>query len=294
MFEKIAFNPLPWYLPPDRRKAHTPPALPVILKAIREAGYSAVHADVPVGMSTDSYLSLLREHGLRPAPGYFQAELSNVDSIPDSVDVARRLAAQHASMGLDRIFMADKFGVSVERFQRPGQGAGFEPKRLDAIIDGLSKIARVMTEEGIVPCLHPHVGTWIETWDETVMAMDAISPKNLLLGPDPGHLAWAGMDPGALATKYRDRIGAVHLKDIHQDIMRSSREGNLDYRQTVSSGIWTEPGRGDIDFDAFFEALSDYSGWWVVEVDVPDQPTIEASARIAYEWVNRRLTLRQR
>jgi inosose dehydratase len=51
--------------------------------------------------------------------------------------------------------------------------------------------------------------------------------------------------------------------------------------ESDTRGIWTEPGRGSLDLDAALVALADFDGWLVVEVDIADQPTVEASARVA-------------
>lgn len=37
------------------------------------AGFTAVHADVPEGMSASEYRAFLDDHGIRPAPRYFGA-----------------------------------------------------------------------------------------------------------------------------------------------------------------------------------------------------------------------------
>jgi inosose dehydratase len=51
-----------------------------------------------------------------------------------------------------------------------------------------------------------------------------------------------------------------------------AREQGDDYRRaTVTQHVWTELGRGDVDFGAVFAAVpSSYDGWFVAEVDVPD------------------------
>ena len=149
-----------------------------------------------------------------------------------------------------------------------------------------------MVSEGVTPCLHQHVGTWIETEAEVVAVLDAVDPRLLLLGPDTGHLAWAGIDPVRFIERHRGRIGAVHLKDIHDSVRRAAEAGSLDYQSAVGRHLWTEPGRGDVDLPGVLAALSDFDGWFVVEVDLADQPTPRASARVSARWVWDRLVPR--
>jgi inosose dehydratase len=50
--------------------------------------------------------------------------------------------------------------------------------------------------------------------------------------------------------------------------------------------VWTEPGRGNVDFDAVLVALPDtFDGWCVVEVDVPDLGTKEESTAASSDWI---------
>ena len=43
--------------------------------------------------------------------------------------------------------------------------------------------------------LHPHVATAIEVEDEVHRVLREIEESILGVGPDTGHLTWAGMDP---------------------------------------------------------------------------------------------------
>lgn len=283
---KIAFNPLPWFLYPDGWHPERAPALGCILDAIKAAGYSYVHAEIPNGKSPRQYLDLLSEKGLAPAPGYFSASCSNSSLFAANIEAARRTAAAHAELGLDRIFLAEKFGDAPARFKRPAQGVDANPARLGTIIDGIGQISEAMTREGVKPCLHQHVGTWIETVEETAAVLDAIPANMLLLGADTGHLTWVGANAAAFVERYCDRLGALHIKDMRSSIAIAAAIEGLDYHAAGGRHIWTEPGRGDVDFEALFGVLASFDDWFVVEVDIKDQPTVEESARMSFDWLS--------
>jgi inosose dehydratase len=137
--------------------------------------------------------------------------------------------------------------------------------------------------------LHPHVGSWIEADDEVRAVLDATSGSDLFFGPDTGHLYWAGADPAALMGSYSDRIIAVHLKDVDPVARAAAISSGDDYRAaTVDRHVWTEPGRGAIDFDAVFASLPEDSDlWFVIEVDVPAAPTAVESSAISLDFVRR-------
>jgi inosose dehydratase len=292
MPRRMAFNPLPWFMTADGWRADLAPPLPVMLEAIKNAGYDGVHAEVPKDSKPAAYLSMLRDSGLLPAPGYFQASFGDTAAMATTVESARSAARDHAALGVDRIFLAEQFGVTPERFAEPAQGVGTDTQRLGQIIDGIGRTASAMAAEGVIPCLHPHVATKIETVAEADAVLAAVPEMILKVGPDTGHIAWTGADPVVFLRRYAGRIGAVHIKDIRLPVAESVKRDGVDYREASARGIWTEPGRGTLDLDGALAALADFDGWLVVEVDIADQPTVETSARVAANWLWPRLNAR--
>jgi inosose dehydratase len=287
---RVAFNPLTWYLSPAGQfDPDAAPPLPEIYRQIHDAGFDAVHVEIPDAMPVRDYRALLDDVGLTPAPGYFQAPFFDDEALAASTETARRVAGEHAALGLNRIFIAEQFGVAPQRLEQPGIGAGFDPDRLKTIVSNLDVVCRAMVAEGVTPCLHQHIGTWIETEAETSAVLDGIDPGILLFGPDTGHLSWAGIDPAAYIEAHLDRVGAVHLKDLHAPVMQRARAGDLHYQPAMAAHVWTEPGRGDVDFGAVLAVLSRFEGWYVVEVDVADQPTPARSAEVSASWVREAL-----
>ena len=94
---------------------------------------------------------------------------------------------------------------------------GFDRGALEAA-QHVERVARAMAADGVVPCLHRHVGTWIETPDE--LEQNTSGPADALMrGP------------------------------IRLGVAARARDENKDYRQATTGSSWTEPGRGDIDLD---------------------------------------------
>ena len=280
---RVGVNPLPWYLTPhgfDPANAD----LPEIFRQVRAAGFRALHADPRPGVSAADYLAMLTDAGLEPAPGYFQARFEDPDTAAEVTENARMVAAQHAELGLDRIFIAAQFGNPL-RGPAPATGAGYDDATFDRVLVGLTSTARAMAAEGVIPCLHQHVGTLIETRAETERVLAATDPSFLLLGPDTGHLAWAGVDPAAFIRQHADRVGAVHLKDVHLQVAAEGRERGASYFEITGRHLWTEPGCGDVDLDGVLAALGDFDGWLIAEVDIPDKESPQRSAEVSAAWI---------
>jgi inosose dehydratase len=182
-------------------------------------------------------------------------------------------------------------GLDAPRVLRPAQGVDPDESRLAAIADTLTAVATATQRAGVTSCLHQHVGTWIEVEDEVEWILDRVDPDLLGLGPDTGHHAWAGTDPVAFIGRHSGRVRALHVKDARLSVADRFRNGDAGYRDVVAAGLWAEPGRGELDLRGAVDALpSDFSGWAIIEVDKPDLPTPQESARASAEWTREAAT----
>ncbi|TCO42535.1 inosose dehydratase [Kribbella antiqua] len=278
---RVGLNPLPWVLTPEGFNLSVP-ILRTAFAEIATTPFKGIHADPPPGLDAVGYRALLDEFGLEPAPGYFSADVDI--NTPDLVESAKKHAAIQAELGNTEVFLAAT--LTAERIAHPSIGYGDVP--LQRIIDGIGAAAQAITSEGVTPALHPHVGSSIEVESEICAVLDAVPASVLSFGPDTGHLAWAGTNPSAIMTEYADRIAAVHLKDVHLGQAQAARDADANYFEATVTKftVWTEPGRGDVDLLAAVRTLpGDFTGWLVVEVDVPEADTNLASTELSARWV---------
>jgi inosose dehydratase len=80
------------------------------------------------------------------------------------------------------------------------------------IIAALNEISRAVSDVGVIPALHQHTGTCIETRDEVYAVLDSVD-KYVKFGPDVGQLAKGGSDPVKVVKDFLPLIRHVHLKD---------------------------------------------------------------------------------
>lgn len=144
---RMAYNPLSFSLTTDGWHPELAPPLPEILGIVKRSGYDGIHAEVPQGSTASSYGAMLAD-GLLPAPGYFQGNFDDANTRAQTIDAARLAAADHAELGLDRIFVAELFAGNPERIATPALGVGSDPETLKRIADGLSIVAEAMVGEG--------------------------------------------------------------------------------------------------------------------------------------------------
>lgn len=101
-----------------------------------------------------------------------------------------------------------------------------------------------------------------ETWRRL---FDEFAGKPIGLNFDPSHLVWQFIDPARCIREFGSKIVHVHAKDARIDSDR------LYDRGTMGLGWHTAklPGLGDVNWGAFFSALSDtgYDGPVCIEVE---------------------------
>lgn len=138
------------------------------------------------------------------------------------------------------------------------------------LTDGLNQLGKIAKEDyGISLTYHHHMGTVVQTDEETERLMEETNPDYVSLLYDSGHFAYSGEDPLAMVKKYAERIKHVHLKDIRPEMVQKVREEEMSFLDGVRQGAFTIPGDGGIDFDPIFKVLEEknYSGYMVVEAE---------------------------
>ncbi|NUP49886.1 MAG: TIM barrel protein [Catenulispora sp.] len=146
----------------------------------------------------------------------------------------------------------------------------------------LDRVRARAAELGIRACLHPHLGTMIETGEDVDRLLErSVTPLCL----DTGHLFAAGGDPALVARQAPDRILHTHVKDVDAALAARVRADSLTYHDAVRAGLYTRPGEGDADIAGVVAALegNGYQGWYVLEQDTvldsdPDDGTGPSAA----------------
>ena len=135
--------------------------------------------------------------------------------------------------------------------------------------EGLNKLGEAANRRGFKLCFHHHMGTVVQTADETDRMMQNTDPRYVFLCYDTGHFTFAGEDPLTMLKKYADRVGHVHLKDMRREVVDRVKPEGWSFLKAVREGAFTVPGDGCVEFDPIFELLSKagYEGWLLVEAE---------------------------
>lgn len=259
--QRIAGAPISWGISEVRGWGHQM-GPDRVLREMRTLGLSATEAG-PDGFLPDEPVELrefLAAYDMSLVGGFMPLVLHRGDDewrAPLEA-VARRFAAA----GADMIVLAAGTGLADYNV-RPELSAE-DWKRLLSALDAASELA---ARHGLRSVVHPHAGTLVEKPAEIVRVLEASSASLCL---DTGHVSVAGGDPEAIARQAPERIGHVHLKDVHAATAARVRSGELTFSDAVRRGVFRPLGDGDVDVRSIVRSLrgAGYEGWYVFEQDV--------------------------
>lgn len=246
-----------------------------VLREMRELGLAATEFG-PDGFLADepaAKAEQLTESGLQAVGGFLPVLLhdANHDPLPE-VD---RFIDNCLACGAGVVVLAAYTGVDGYDDRPPLDEAGWA-----VLLGNLDRISARAAGRGVVACLHPHVGTMIETAMETERVL---AGSHVGLCVDTGHLLVGGADPVALTLAHPDRVVHAHLKDVDATMAVRVRDGELTYGEAVKSGMYRPLGQGDVDIASMVCALegNGYQGWYVLEQDLmlDASPTDEGPLR---------------
>jgi sugar phosphate isomerase/epimerase len=142
----------------------------------------------------------------------------------------------------------------------------FPPNDYDEVERGYATFAErfnpvldVFDREGVRFGLEVHpteIAYDFVTTEKTLAALDRREAFGINL--DPSHFAHQSLDTAAFALEFADRIYHVHVKDSKKrlDGRRSILASHLNFGEEARGWDFVSPGHGDVDFEAFFRALT--------------------------------------
>jgi len=135
----------------------------------------------------------------------------------------------------------------------------------------LNELGKLANDRGLKLAFHHHMGTAIQSIEETRKLFENTDERYVFLNFDCGHFTFAGDDPVAAYQEFLPRIAHIHLKDVRPAILQKVHDERWSFLKAVKNGVFTVPGdkEGSVDFPSLFQAIkqSDYEGWIVVEAE---------------------------
>ena len=257
-----------------------------VLAQMRELGLAATEfgPDGFLPAEPSARADELASYGLRAVGGFVPVLLHDPD---------------HDPLGeVDRFIdgcLATGAGVVVLAAFSGADGYDERPALDDAgwstLLHNLDRLSEHAAARGVVAALHPHVGTMVETGEETERVL-AGSQVGLCI--DTGHLVVGGGDPVAITAVHPERVVHVHLKDVDAAAAERVRAGETTFGDAVRDGMFRPLGDGDVDIAAMVRTLETkgYNGWYVLEQDVKlrgpgEADTLHADVQRSLDYLTR-------
>jgi inosose dehydratase len=242
--------------------------LETCLTESRAAGYSGTETGVKFPMDAAVLGPILKAHKLALVSGWFSGRLLEVSVEEEKARIESQLAT-FAALGAPVLVYAETTG-SVQAMQDTpvSRRRRLSAEEFKVLGEKMTALARHMQGRGVRLAYHHHMATVVETDAEVDALMAATGPEVGLL-VDTGHCLYAGGDWIAMTERHAHRVVHVHCKDIRPAVLEQARKRDLSFLDAILEGVFTVPGDGCIDYDAFARTLAKigYSGWVVVEAE---------------------------
>lgn len=252
-----------------------------VLAECAAAGYRGIELG-PVGFMPEDPVLLaeaLDEHALSLIGGVVFRPFHDPAAWEDVMDAATRTCRALVAHGARHLVLID----SISARRAPTAGRAAEAEQMDpadwaGFRDRIATVARIGTQDhGLTVGIHAHAAGFMDFEPELERLLDEVDETILKICFDTGHHSYAGFDPVAFMKRHIGRISYMHFKDIDPQVKARAIAARTSFYDACGQGIFCNLGKGDVDFSAVRQVLTDadFNGWCTVEQDC--DPTLDVS-----------------
>jgi inosose dehydratase len=259
---------------------------PGLLDEMVTAGYAATEWGMNMERDATRLSADLRARNLQPLGGFVGLELRNPERRSAEIERGLELATFFRDIGANYLIVADS--GDPRRLAEAGHvdpSGGLSDSQWKSMTSGLNELGQRLAPQGIRVVFHNHVGTYVETQEETARLLESTDPPLVGWCFDCGHLAYGGGDNLEMLTRYGNRVSYVHIKDLDGSILNQAKANGWSFAQALKSYIFAPLGQGTARIPDVIEKLrlADYDGWLIIEQDTtPGNPTETARQNREY------------
>ena len=261
------------------------------LSEASEAGFIGIESGGKFPKQSKDLLPLLEKHNLNLCSGWYGANLRN-NTVKEEIDLIQdQLALFKDCNSPCMVFAEVSDSVQGDPNKRLSERPKMNLEESKSFYKKISEIGKYLEDEGMPLAYHHHMGTVIETHEDTTRLMENTS-DNVKLTLDTGHMLFAQGNSKKILEDFNSRIVHIHCKDIRKNVLENSLKNDLSFRAAFLEGAFTVPGDGCIDYKPLFDILKnkDYSGWLVVEAEQdPAKANPLEYAKIGYKYLTETL-----
>lgn len=250
------------------------------LDEVVQAGYEWIEIGAYGYLPTDptQLADELSARRLKVSGGTTFARLQHPGTIEGAWAHVAPIAALTAAMGAEHlVVIPDLWRDDLTGNEKESRQLSAE--QWTALTDGHNELGKRMLEEyGVHSQFHSHADSHVGYQRDVERFLENTDPAYVSLCLDTGHIAYYGGDSVDLITRYPERIGYLHLKQVDASLAARALAEDISFSQTVRMDIMVEPPRGVPDLAEVLQAAEQLPQnlFAIVEQDMypcsPDRP----------------------
>ena len=261
------------------------------LSEASEAGFIGIESGGKFPKKSEELLPLLEKYKLNLCSGWYGANLRK-NSVKEEIEVIQEQLKLFKDCNASCMVFAEVSGsIQGDPKRKLSSRPQMNNDEWKSFNDKLSDMGKYLEDQGMPLAYHHHMGTVIETEDDTIRLLENTN-DSVKLTLDTGHMLFAKGNSKKILENFSERLIHMHCKDIRKNVLEKSLKQDLSFRGAFLEGAFTVPGDGCIDYKPLFDILKkkNYSGWLVVEAEQdPSKANPFEFAKIGYSYLTKTL-----
>ena len=290
MSVKLGIAPIAWSND-DMPELGGETSLEQCLKEASQAGFIGIESGGKFPKTSKELLPKLNNYNLNLCSGWYGGNLRQ-NSTNEEKQLIRGQLDLFKDCNAPCIVFAEVSGsIQGDPNRKLSTRPQMDNEEWNSFCNKLSEMGKFLEGEGMPLAYHHHMGTVIETHEDTIRLLEN-TDDSVKLTLDTGHMLFAQGNSKKILEDFSSRIIHIHCKDIRKNVLDNSLENDLSFRGAFLDGAFTVPGDGCIDYKPLFDILKvkNYSGWLVVEAEQdPAKANPFKYAKIGYKYLTETL-----
>jgi len=261
------------------------------LSEASKAGFIGIESGGKFPKKSEELLPLLEKYKLNLCSGWYGANLRK-NSVKEEIEVIQEQLKLFKDCNAPCIVFAEVSGsIQGDPKRKLSSRPQMNNDEWKNYTEKISEIGKYLEDQGMPLGFHHHMGTVIETEQDTIRLLENTN-DSVKLTLDTGHMIFAQGSSKNILENFSERLIHIHCKDIRKNVLEKSLKEDLSFREAFLEGAFTVPGDGCIDYKPFFDILKkkNYSGWLVVEAEQdPSKANPFEYAKIGYSYLTKTL-----
>ncbi len=228
------------------------------LEEVAAAGYEAIELGPYGYLPTDpaELREVLEQYNLTVLAGTVFSKLHHADTWDFTWQQVTDVAALTQAMGGEHIVVIPDVWRD-HKTGAPKESPTLTDEQWNLLTTGHDELGRrILDEYGLHVQFHSHADSHVGYQPEIERFLESTNPEYVNLCLDTGHVAYYGGDCVELITRYPERIGYVHLKQVNPTVVAEVLDKDLSFPEAVRMGAMIEPPYGLPEMPPVLEALA--------------------------------------